>query len=327
MRVRLAVVWVVTACGTPVTPPAATVHGPARAATAGRGEVCDRDAIVHAIDAARLRAHVGRLGAVRFEPAGSVLDGDGGEIADTVPVLDESDDRLRIAVVGQRVTLLVWIDRADVAPVTLAEHRVSTEPGAPPPADGLGLTVYPGFPVDAERRAGWVRVHGRGKFAFTGWIPDDDDTGDVWEPAPPPDSAAAPGDMWIERGSSIVDDPDGKGRVLASLRRSVKAHLLETNALAADKVEIVDGDARLVGYAVRPPPMRRGEAETGAGVMRFDDNRPVTQRDCLYSEPGGAVVGVFDGPLVAVDPADQDGWYDTPVATPWGDVVLSVRRR
>lgn len=301
------------------------MHGPARAATAGRGEACDHDAIVAAIASARLRAHIGRLGTARFEPAGSALDGDGGAIEDIVPVLAETDDRLRIAVAGQRVTLLVWIDRADVAPVTLAEHRVSTEPGRPPPADGLGLTVYPGFPVDAERRAGWVHVHGHGLLAFDGWIPDDDDTGDVWEPAPPPD--AAPGDTWIERGSSIVDDPGGTGRVLASLRRSVKAHLVETNALAADKVEIVDTDARLVGYALRPPPMRGGEAEPGAGAMRFDDNRPVTSRDCLYSEPGGAVVGIFDGPLPALDPSDQDGWSDTPVATPWGDVVLSVRRR
>ena len=51
----------------------------------------------------------------------------------------------------------------------------------------------------------------------------------------------------------------------------------------------------------------------------------MTWHDCLYSEPGGAVVGIFDGPLVAMDPSGQDGWYDTPVATPWGDVVLSIR--
>jgi hypothetical protein len=324
MRVCLAAVCALAAgaCGGQA-PGAGAIHGPARAATAGRGETCDRDAIVEAIDGARLRARLGRLGDARFELAGTAIRGDGGAIEDTVPVLAQDGDRLRIAVRGQRVTLLVWVDRADLAPVTLVEHRVSYAPGRAPPPDGLGLTVYPGHPVDADGEDGWVRVHGHGLFAFDGWIPDD--RGDVWEPVPPPSIAG--GEVWIERGSSIIDDPDGKGHVLASVRRSIKAHLLESNALAADKVELVDADARLVGYAVRPPPMRRIGTPEGGGLAFDERPEPVRFRDCLYSEPGGAVIGLYDGPLPAVDAADQDGWGVTPVTTAWGDVVLSVRLR
>jgi len=308
----------VGACGGRGTPEGA-ISGPARAATAGRGEACDRDAIASGIDAARLRGHLARLGVVRFELGGHSLDGGGRETDAAVPIMEERSDRVRVAVPGQGLQLLVWIDRADLSPVAMAEHRVSVAPGEPPPADGLGVTVLPGYPVDRDTRDGWVHVRGHGLFAFEGWIPDD--TGELWEPVPVTDRPTS--DVWIEGGSALIDDPGGTGRVLARLRRTIKAHLLESNALGADKIEVLDDDARLVGYAVRPPPMRRLGPELSD--LRFDPS-PGDSPTCLYSEPGGAIIGILDGPLVAVSAAREPGWALTPIATPWGDVVVALHR-
>ena len=95
MRVGLAAVCALTAgaCGSGAGAGGGAVHGPARAATAGRGETCDRDAIVRAIDDARLRARLGRLGDARFELAGEAIRGDGGAIEDTVAVLAAEGDQ------------------------------------------------------------------------------------------------------------------------------------------------------------------------------------------------------------------------------------------
>jgi hypothetical protein len=319
MRVRIAVVpALLVGCVGVGGSPAVAVTGPARGVTAGQGEACNRDVLASAIAHAPLRAHLGRIGTAWFELEGQSLDG-GDRIADVaVAVLAQRSDRIRIAVRGEGVQLLVWIDRSDLSPITLAEHRVSAAPGRPPPEDGLGMTVYPGHPVGEDDGSGWVRVRGHGLFSFDGWIPDD--AGELWEVGPAVEPPS--GDIWIERGSSIVDDPDGRGQLLASVRRSVKAHLLESNALGADKVELVDADARLVGYAVRPPPMRRiGPSEH---PMSLEDPGAVAYRGCLYSEPGGAVVGLVDAPLAALEPAGE-GWGLTPIATPWGDVVFALR--
>jgi hypothetical protein len=311
---------VLVACVSRIEP--TELAGPARHATAGRGETCDRAAIARDLETARLRGHLGRLGVARFERGGSAIDG-GGAIADeAVPILDEDGELVRIAVAGQGVTLLVWIDRADLSPVALAEARVSPEPGAPPPADGLGLTVLPGHPV-GEAQGGWVRVRGHGLFAFDGWIPDD--AGELWEPVPATRRAAA--DVWIEAGSRVIDDADGVGRELARVRRGADARLIESNPLGADKIELVDADARLVGYAVRPPPARKLVPPQPAMLTTGTPEDPAVgppRQACLYSEPGGAVVGVVDGVPIDTRPTELPGWTETPIATPWGEVVVAV---
>jgi hypothetical protein len=303
-------------CGGAIGP--SPIPGPARMATAGKGEPCDRAALARDIASARLRGHLGRLGAMRFELGGAAIAGSGLPVDETVPILADDGELSRIAVRGQGLTLLVWVDRADFSPVAMSPHRVSPTPGADPPADGLGVTVLPGHPVDGDAEGGWVRVRGHGLFAFDGWIPDD--TGEVWEPEPLRRPAA---DAWVEGGSSLIDEADGTGTVLARLRDDTYGHLLESNALGADKLEIVGADARVVGYAVRPPATRR--LSVSGGGLALQTAAPVGPPRCLYSEPGGAVVGLSDA-VLDPQPADLPGWGLAPIATPWGEVVVAVKR-
>jgi hypothetical protein len=134
--------------------------------------------------------------------------------------------------------------------------------------------------------------------------------------------------VWIEAGSRVIDDADGVGRELARVRRGADARLLESNPLGADKIELVDADARLIGYAVRPPARKLVPPQPAMLVTGTPEDPAVgpPRQACLYSEPGGAVVGVVDGVPIDTRPAELPGWTETPIATPWGEVVVAVPR-
>ena len=284
-------------------------------------ERCDPDAMLRAIAEAGTRAHLARLGPLRLREHGrAVLDGEGREADEAVPVLAERD-RLQIAIAGDGVAIVGWVDRGDLAPVTLIEHRVVGAPGGRARTDRLGVTVVPGHPTTRDRRGGWIRVHGHRGLAFDGWIPDD--TALTWEVMPADAGAAR---VELPARTRLVDDPGGGGAVLAILTLPGSARLVESVALGADKVEVITADARVLGYAARPelPRSERGHLEFSDLQLEGELPRTPPVRACLHDGPGGAVVGVVDGPLVSVEASGVRGWAVTPIATPWGDVVAAL---
>jgi hypothetical protein len=311
---RVALICALAGCGG-----AGAVVAPGNAGELAR---CDPDEILRSIEVAGTRAQLGRLGALRLTEHGrAVLDGDGREVDEVVPVLAERD-RLEIAIAGDGVTIVGWIDRRDLAPVTLMEHRVVRAPGGRARAERLGVTVLPGHPTTTEVRGGWVRVRGHRGLAFDGWIPDD--TAKTWEAVPGPDVEDAR--VELPTGTRLVEDPGGGGEVLAVLTRPATARLVESIALGADKVEVITGDARAIGYAARPELTRVDRPLMDFTDIAIEGERGHTQpvHACLHDGPGGAVVGVVSGPLVTIAASGVRGWAETPIATPWGDVVAAL---
>jgi hypothetical protein len=197
-----------TACA-PAAPAPPPAHTPAGAASTAPAD----DLAPGAAARTSRRAWLARVGPIRFAEGGEVRSaGPGTAEGQRLPfpyelvVVAERPVAVRVVVESEGARLLLFVDRADLWPVPVAEAVLTAAPGVPGPA-GTGVRLAPGFPIAQKaRQAGARRVAGRsGALTFEGWLPESA-LGEVFDrrPWPPTD-----GDTLVREGAVLVAEPGG----------------------------------------------------------------------------------------------------------------------
>ncbi len=253
-----------TAAAPPSTPepPAPTSGSPAALTPAQAATWAQLDSDPPAL----ARAVVIRRGAVRLAKEGPVaLEATGDPAWDTRPVIAVDGDRVRVSISGNGsfLSMLVWLDAADLGPQLQRVTQLDPE-GAAKPGDGT-VELAPGEPIEIVERAD-ARVHVRTHDSrFDGWI-DATALGPTYTPAPferPPLDALLPG------GTAIAVRPGGRPlHTLAPIDDGKwEAHVLpgtKRGWLEVEHVEFCHPTVRVRGW-VRDALVQRLAPDAGSG--------------------------------------------------------------
>jgi hypothetical protein len=314
MTFRWHVLLAVAACTAPVRPPPARqierASRPALPAALADGA----EAELHT------RARVARAGAIRFEPGAAPLTADrepagaGGELGVPAIVAAQDDARVQLRADVDDARLLVWIDRADLAPVFVkAQALVDPRTGA------RGAVARPGAAarvvhagergVDVEVDDGALVVSGRTPPAALGT---------VYEERPPRHPTT---DTVVMGDEQVRAAPDGER--IATTDGAVMVHALAPPQGSWLEVEIdrpflyVRGYVRAASTAPELP--ARDLVSTSALGWSDAPTLLLPAGACLYARPGGPIIGVNEAErLRYAHDGGEPGWRKVGVMTPWG---------
>jgi hypothetical protein len=249
---------------------------------------------------------------------------------ETVPVLGATPARLRVVSDQDDARLAVWIDRADAAPVIVAETQLVDEVGHP-----IAVWLEPGVDLAVAGHAGVftaaiVRVDG---LQLTGRVRDDA-IGDVWI-GPDPRLPAKPSGQTIDPArlpgrAQLRAAPRADAAVLAETIDDLGVTILGTHGDWRE-LELRHQGVRVRGFV---PASTLDPTDTGAfGVSGFGsgtgygisdtDRFEVSAGACLYEREGGQVIGVNTKTRERYGHRGvHDEWPAVYVGTPWGLVLV-----
>jgi hypothetical protein len=272
------------------------------------------------------RARVAVTGEARLRQDGPAIEGPTSPTHDLTLVVVDADQRVRARWDDHNVSLLLWLDREDLADVVVVD------------AAGWGAPDQPGavwWPAGASVTwaDGWATASSRGAMVRSRLHPSDVDQ--VWvEPAVRRVVAPMAGDVAAHGG--VLDGPGGRPLLWTDDGEPVRV----------ERTGRVDGAWREVRWVDELQAIRRVADVEVFGWVREDNLAPVERHfswvgDCgfrsglfqhdggnipagakLRDEPGGAVVGKTRRAM-QVD-VDHAGIGEVDVATPWGATTLYV---
>ncbi len=216
-----------------------------------------------------------RFGAVRFAADGPAVGDDAAPSTwHRVKVVNASDAaRLRVVLSFANVSMLLWIDQADVAPQLVRPATLRPSAGAVLDDDDGRIELGPGELVEITARAdGWSAV--KTYDGISGWVPDTE-LGPVFREQPFPSQGT---DTWLRAGAALHVRPRGKPLhrpgvspdVAPADRQRAEVRLLRSEAQWLE-VEYIEGcrpTVRVRGWARRRDTEVVGPIPGGFGCGR-----------------------------------------------------------
>jgi hypothetical protein len=271
------------------------------------------------------RARVARGGPVRLERDGTPLETDRAPAdAGAVHVVAaETRSWVQLRSDGDDARLLVWVRRADLAPVAIRARRLVL-----PDAGGHGAVLRPGAAVTIAGTHGATRdvTFDDGAVIASGAMPAAD-LGTVFDARRPRTSDTTGS---LAAGTRIVAAPGPAAPVVATVVRSVDARALAPARDGFVEIELDRPWVYVRGFvpadALSPGDHMSLFTSGGMGYAMSDtDSLPVSSGACLYARPGGPIVGVNVADRIRYAAGlTRPGWRSVAVATSWGLVWPAV---
>jgi hypothetical protein len=314
MTFRWHVLLALAACGAPVRKVAPAPPAVARAARAAIPP-----ALLDGAEATiATRARIARAGAIRFERAAAPLvperTPDDHELGAPAIVAARDDARVQLRADVDDARLLVWVDRADLAPVFVkAQALVDARTGA------RGAVARPGAAarvlragdrgVDVEIDDGAITAAGR--------VPPGA-LGTLYDERPP---RRADTDTIVIGDEPVRAAPDGER--IATTDGAVNVRALSPPQSGWVEIEIDRPYVYARGFVreASTAPESTVRDALGAGALEAVDAPTVLlpAGACLYAGPGGPIVGVNEAErLRYVRDGGAPGWRRVGVMTAWG---------
>jgi len=265
------------------------------------------------------RARVARSGPIRFEPGGKPLDADRQPIDpdDVHVVAAETAAWVQLRSDGDDARLLIWVRRADLAPVVIRARRLVD------PASGEhGAVLRPGAAVAITASRGATRdvTFDDGVVIASGAMPAAD-LGTVFD-ARRPRGAETNGSL--AAGTRVLAAPAASAAVVATAVRSIDVRALGPARDGFVEVELdrpwIYARGFVPAAALSPGDHMSTFASGGMGYAMSDtDSLPVSSGACLYARDGGPIVGVNVADRIRyASGVTRPGWRSVAVATAWG---------
>lgn len=266
------------------------------------------------------------------------------ELALVLPVLGESNERVRIVIEDDDARYAVWIDRADTWLAVGAPARLTDLAGHM--FEHSGVWVSLGAPVTVvEREPGRRRIQVRDPLlAIEGWlgerllanvwlVPAGDRTPTQVKQGSYTDSWTAPPDKRpqarLVKGVKIRARPDLAAPIVAIVREEVTGAIVTPGPWT--ELEIVRPHARIVGFVERssiaPTDDHFGTIGIGGGHgfgMSHADRIDVPAGTCLFDGKEGEVIGVQLVATTRLGDRGDDAWSLVYVDSPWSATELFV---
>jgi hypothetical protein len=264
--------------------------------------------------------------------------GDTMKVNVVLPVLDETPDKVRVAIEDDKARLAIWIAKRDTWPILVAPTVLANSAGKI--VRDVGVFAIQGAALHVASHAGPIRrvrvddpdveLEGHVLAASIGtvWIAGAGDappmlsTGSDAEWKPPAPNPR----VELAKGALVRLSPDPSAPVIAFTRsEGVAAKLLEKRGAYA-RVEIARRYARIVGFVIErelataPTTVSTHGSGRGHGFgMSHAQQIDVPAGTCLYDELAGQVVGVTIESMIRLGSTSQPvpGWALVHVGTQW----------